>query len=111
MSRHDRLEKAGLIERRPHPKDRRGRNVVLTKEATRKLPPLFESLAKAMEALVSGYSEKELEVLADFFAKVSLLCSRNARSSKGTMVVGPIEVIDVTPVVDIKPVLSGVQEF
>ena len=64
----DRLEKAGLIERRPHPKDRRGRNVVLTKEATRK-SPLFESLAKAMEALVSGYSEKELEVLADFFAK------------------------------------------
>lgn len=69
----DRLEKARLIERHPHPKDRRGTTLVLTKEATRKLPPLFGSLAKAMEALVSGYSEKEIEVLADFFDKVGLL--------------------------------------
>src|SRR5215831_17686510 len=69
----DRLEKARLIERHPHPKDRRGTTLVLTKEANRKLPPLFGSLAKAMEALVSGYSEKEIEVLADFFDKVGLL--------------------------------------
>ena len=69
----DRLEKAKLIERRPHPTDRRGTLVVLSKEATRKLPAMFESLAKAMETLVLGYSEKELTVLVDFFAKVDVL--------------------------------------
>ncbi len=69
----DRLEKAGLVERHPHPKDRRGTTLVLTKKAIRKLPQLFESLGKAMATLVSGYSRNDLEVLADFFAKVGLL--------------------------------------
>ena len=69
----DRLEKAGLIQRRPHPTDRRGIIVVLSKEATRKLPAIFASLAEAMEALVSAYTEKELRVLADFFSKADVL--------------------------------------
>jgi DNA-binding MarR family transcriptional regulator len=66
----DRLERAGLVERRPHPRDRRATLVVPSKAAMRKLPALFQSLA---EALVSGYSEKELAVLADFFAKAGVL--------------------------------------
>ena len=69
----DRLENAGLVVRRPHTTDRRGTIVVLSKEAIRKLPAMFASLAKAMDALVSTYSEKELKVLADFFAKVGVL--------------------------------------
>ena len=69
----DRLEKAKMVERRPNPKDRRGITVVLSKEAMRKLPALFASLANAMEVLVSRYPKSELEVLADFFLKVGLL--------------------------------------
>ena len=69
----DRLENAGLVVRRPHPTDRRGTIVVLSRKAMRKLPAMFASLAKAMDALVSTYSEKELKVLADFFAKVGVL--------------------------------------
>jgi DNA-binding MarR family transcriptional regulator len=69
----DRLEKAKLVERRPHPTDRRATLVVLSKEAMRKLPAMFESLAKAMEKLISGYSKKELTILADYFAKVDVL--------------------------------------
>src|SRR5215831_21381377 len=69
----DRLEKRGLIERCPNPEDRRGAIVVLTNGAAKKFPPLFESMAKAMEALVSSYSEKELDTLSDFFRKVTLL--------------------------------------
>jgi DNA-binding MarR family transcriptional regulator len=69
----DRLEKKGLIERRPNPEDRRGAIVVLTNGAAKKFPALFESMAKAMEALVSSYSEKELDTLSDFFRKVTLL--------------------------------------
>jgi DNA-binding MarR family transcriptional regulator len=69
----DRLAKAGMIERHPHPSDRRATSLVLTKAALRKLPQLFQSLAHAMEALASGYSESELAVLADFFAKAAVL--------------------------------------
>jgi DNA-binding MarR family transcriptional regulator len=69
----DRLEKAGLVERHPHPKDRRGTVLLLTKQAMQKLPLLFESLGNAMLALISGYSQKELAVLADFFARASVL--------------------------------------
>ncbi|HEY1288737.1 MAG TPA: MarR family transcriptional regulator [Burkholderiales bacterium] len=69
----DRLEKARLIERRPHATDRRGTTLVLTKRAMRTLPALFASLAKAMEILVSSYSEQELRILADFFGKVGIL--------------------------------------
>src|SRR5260370_3237425 len=64
----DRLEKANLIVRRPHPTDRRGTIVALSKEATRRLPVIFAPLAEAMEALVSSYTEKALAALADFFS-------------------------------------------
>jgi DNA-binding MarR family transcriptional regulator len=79
----DRLENAGLVVRRPHPTDRRGTIVVLSKEAIRKLPAMFASLAKAMDALVSTYSEKELKVLADFFAKVAVLWKEEREKLQG----------------------------
>src|SRR6516164_7453670 len=44
----DRLENARLVVRCPHPTDRRGTIVVLSKEGIRKLPAMFASLAKAM---------------------------------------------------------------
>jgi DNA-binding MarR family transcriptional regulator len=69
----DRLERAGLVERQPHPKDRRGTILVLTEEAMRKLPSLFSSLGTAMETLVSSYPQKELAVLNDFFTKARVL--------------------------------------
>ena len=69
----DRLERAGLIERQPNPNDRRGTILVLTKQAMRKLPLLFASLGTAMETLVSRYSQRELTVLNDFFARARLL--------------------------------------
>lgn len=69
----DRLEKAGLVERRPHPQDRRGTVLLLTKQAMQKLALLFESLGNAMLVLISGYSQRELTVLTDFFARASVL--------------------------------------
>jgi DNA-binding MarR family transcriptional regulator len=72
----DRLERARLVVRRPHPTDRRGTVLVLTQEAMEKLPSLFESLGAAMQALMADYSQKELVVLADFFAKARVLWQR-----------------------------------
>ena len=67
----DRLERRRLIVRRANPHDRRGRIVVLTERAKRTLPVLFESLAAAMQELASSYTEDELTLLADFFAKTA----------------------------------------
>lgn len=66
----DRLERRKLIMRLSNPQDRRGRIVVLTERAKRELPNLFQSLAAAMQKLASSYSEDELVLLADFFARV-----------------------------------------
>ena len=85
----DRLEKLGLIERHPHPKDRRSTILVLTKEAMRKLPTLFQSLASAMETLVSGYSERELTVLADFFSRSGRLWQEEREKLQKRFVVRP----------------------
>ncbi len=65
----DRLEKSGLIERRPNPRDRRGTLVVIVQEAAEEVAPLFASGRKAQDELVASYSEKELELLAEFFEK------------------------------------------
>jgi DNA-binding MarR family transcriptional regulator len=69
----DRLAKRRLIVRRPNLTDRRSTTVVLTKRATRSLPPMFASMAKAMEKLASSYSEAELRTLSDFFLKTTTL--------------------------------------
>jgi DNA-binding MarR family transcriptional regulator len=65
----DRLEKSELIARRPNPKDRRSTHIVLVRETAEKLAPWFDSLRSAQDQLVSSYSEPELELLADFFAR------------------------------------------
>src|SRR5262245_41485887 len=66
----DRLERTKLIERHPHSSDQRGTIVVLSNQAMCKLPTLFESLANAMQVLLTSYSERDLGVLQDFFSKV-----------------------------------------
>src|SRR5258708_7608137 len=69
----DRLEQAGLIERRPNPQDRRGTLIMIDKQATEKVGPLFESLRIAQDRLVSSYSETDLKILSDFFSKSTRL--------------------------------------
>lgn len=69
----DRLEKAGLIERRPNPDDRRGTLVAPRKSSAEKMASWFESARKAQNELVSGYSESELEIIADVFERFAKL--------------------------------------
>ncbi len=69
----DRLEKAGMIERRPNPDDRRGTLVAPLKSGAEKVASWFESARKAQDELVSSYSENELEIIADVFERFTKL--------------------------------------
>ncbi len=69
----DRLEKAGLIERRPNPDDRRGTLIAPAKSGTDKVASWFESARKAQDELISSYSESELEIIADVFERFTKL--------------------------------------
>jgi len=69
----DRLEKAGLIERRPNPNDRRGTLIAPTKSGAEKAASWFESARKAQDELISSYSEKELEIISDVFERFTKL--------------------------------------
>ena len=69
----DRLEKAGLIERRPNPDDRRGTLIVPAKSSAEKAASWFELARKAQGELISSYSDKELEIIADVFERFTKL--------------------------------------
>jgi DNA-binding MarR family transcriptional regulator len=69
----DRLEKAGLIERRPNPNDRRGTLIVPAQSSAEKAASWFDSARKAQDELMSNYSESELEFIADVFERFAKL--------------------------------------
>ena len=69
----DRLEKAGLIERRPNPDDRRGTLIAPAKSGAERAASWFESTRKALEELISSYSASELEIIADVFERFTKL--------------------------------------
>jgi DNA-binding MarR family transcriptional regulator len=65
----DRLEKAGLIERRPNPVDRRGTLIAPAASGAEKVASWFESARKALDELISSYSEEELKIISDVFER------------------------------------------
>ncbi len=69
----DRLEKAGLIERRTNPNDRRGFLIAPEKSSAEKMASWFESARNAQDELMSTYSEGELEIIADVFERFAKL--------------------------------------
>jgi len=69
----DRLEKAGLIERRPNPNDRRGTLIAAAESSAEKAASWFESARKAQDELISSYSAEELEIISDVFEKFTKL--------------------------------------
>ncbi len=69
----DRLEKAGLIERRPNPDDRRGTLVTPADSASDQAASWFESARRAQDRLISSYSEGELEIISDVFERFTKL--------------------------------------
>jgi len=62
----DRLERAGFIIRKPNPKDRRGVLVEALPHYMELAGPLVTGVQQAHRKLLAKYTEKELEVIADF---------------------------------------------
>jgi DNA-binding MarR family transcriptional regulator len=79
----DRLERSGLIERRPNPDDRRGTLIVLVKAGADRVAPWFTSVRNAQDDLISGYSEKELAILADFFERFTKIWEEERKKLQG----------------------------
>ena len=75
----DRLEKAGMIERRPNPDDRRGTLIVPAKSGAEKVASWFESARKAQDELISSYSEKELEIISDAFERFTKVWEQESK--------------------------------
>jgi DNA-binding MarR family transcriptional regulator len=69
----DRLEKAGLIERRPNPNDRRGTLIAPQASSAEKMAGWFESARKAQHELINSYSEQDLQIICDVFERFARL--------------------------------------
>lgn len=63
----DKLEKQGLIERRPHPTDRRAKRLVLTPEGTGLRERLIEALIE--ESPMAGLTEEEQHTLRELLQR------------------------------------------
>src|SRR3954463_12425703 len=69
-ARLDRLEKAGLIQRAPHPSDRRGIVVQLTAKGLALVDEALAAHVANEHAILAGLTAAERETLADLLAKL-----------------------------------------
>ena len=79
----DRLEKAGMIERRPNPDDRRGTLIAPVQSGAEQVASWFASARKAQDELMSSYSEKELEIISDVFERFAKLWEQEREKIQG----------------------------
>jgi DNA-binding MarR family transcriptional regulator len=71
-NRLDRLENAGYIERKPHPKDRRGTLVTLTNQGMEVIDMVVASHTTCEQQILSSLTSDEQKVLADLLRKLLL---------------------------------------
>ncbi|MDX8516230.1 MarR family winged helix-turn-helix transcriptional regulator [Mesorhizobium captivum] len=69
-ARLDRLEKAGLIQRAPHPSDRRGVVVRLTEKGLALVDDALTAHVANEHAILAGLTSEDREVLAKLLAKL-----------------------------------------
>ena len=69
-NRIDRLEKAGLVERRPNPVDKRGTLVALTADGLRLIDPLITLHVANQHSIVSGLDAREQAELSRLLGKL-----------------------------------------
>ncbi len=70
ISSGDRLERAGLVERRPDPNDRRGKQIVLTTDGKRAIDDLIGPMVALEEKLISMLTPAEQKTLNTLLKKL-----------------------------------------
>jgi DNA-binding MarR family transcriptional regulator len=65
----DRLERGGWISRERDPSDRRAVVVQVTRERYAQLMRLYAGMNRSMNKLLAGYSDGELDTIADFLGR------------------------------------------
>ncbi len=65
----DRLERAGYVVRVPDPNDRRRHLIRIQAEAIEPIKAAYEPMQAAMFKLWSGYSARDLQVIAEFLSR------------------------------------------
>jgi DNA-binding MarR family transcriptional regulator len=81
-NRIDRLESAGLVERRANPADKRGTLVALTTEGLALIDRAVEAHVANLQSIVSGLDEQERNQLAGLLSKL-IRPQQNAGGNKG----------------------------
>ena len=66
----DRLEKAGYVRREPNLEDRRSCIVHLIPKSLAKFGEVYQSKADLLHEVASQYSDRELQMLVDFYARL-----------------------------------------
>jgi DNA-binding MarR family transcriptional regulator len=77
-ARLDRMEQAGLLERRPDPDDRRGRLLYLTPEGERLLPEIVAELLDIENELLGPLPDRVRQRLASDLARLLVSAERQA---------------------------------
>ncbi|MEM9809618.1 MAG: MarR family transcriptional regulator [Pseudomonadota bacterium] len=75
----DRLERKGLIERKPHPTDRRGLLIKATPKVYQQLAPIYRRMGEEVVALAQRYSKKEAEAAVKHLTDIAEACKETTR--------------------------------
>jgi DNA-binding MarR family transcriptional regulator len=68
----DRLERAGWVERERDPADRRAVRVRALPDRAGEIVRLYGGMSDALDELLAGYTDDQLEVIADFLRKAAV---------------------------------------
>lgn len=67
----DRLERGGWVARERDPSDRRGVVIRFVGERVSEVARLYSGMNRSMSQILAGYSEDQLEVIADFLRRTA----------------------------------------
>lgn len=79
----DRLTRAGLVERRPDPKDRRRAMVALAPAARARLSEAWDVPGAAYNEALASFDDAELAVIREYFRRVAEVGRRQAERLAG----------------------------
>jgi DNA-binding MarR family transcriptional regulator len=83
------LERRGLVERRPHPTDRRARSVALTEAGRAELRELWAASERVRAAIAAGLGASEARALAAGLGRLAAALGDEERSNEQTRHSGP----------------------